>query len=126
MTTEVFKNWLKTVIDSPSFTIGKLDTSKLQTICVYSGISPGSNRPAVGNESGHSEKTIRILLRWGNNFAKAEAKAQQLYSLLRNKTVKIGGVTTCIVCKYSEPTSLGTDDKGVYEFSIDLTLIFER
>lgn len=126
MTAEAFKNWLKTVIDSPSFTIGKLDTSKTQTICVYSGVFSGANRPAIGNESGYAEKTIRILLRWGNNFAKAELKAQQLYNSLRNKTVKIGGKTTCIVCKYSEPVSLGTDDKGMYEFSVDLTLIFER
>lgn len=126
MTTEAFKNWLKTVIDSPSFTIGKLDTSKPQTICVYSGVFSGTNRPAIGGAEGYSEKTIRILLRWGNNFAKAETKAQQVYGLLRNKTVSIGGVKTCIVCKHSEPVSLGTDDKGVYEFSIDLTLIFER
>ena len=126
MTTEAFKNWLKTVIDSPSFTIGKLDTSKPQTICVYSGVFSGANKPAVGNVSGYSEKTIRILMRWGNNFAKAETKAQQLYDSLSNKTVKINEKIVCISCKYAEPVNLGTDDKGVYEFSIDLTLIFER
>lgn len=126
MTTEAFKNWLKTVIDSPSFTIGKLDTSKTQTICIYSGLSSGSNKPSVGNESGYSEKTIRILVRWGQNFAKAETKAQQVYDMLSNKTIEVEGVTTCLMPKYSEPVSLGTDDKGIYEFSIDLTLYYER
>ena len=126
MKTEAFKDWLKTVIDSPSFTIGKLDTSKSQTICIYSGLFAGSHRPAVGNASGYGEKTIRILVRWGKNFAKAEEKAQQVYDLLGDSTIEIDGVTTCIVRKHPEPVSLGTDDTGVYEFSIDITLYYER
>lgn len=126
MTTEAFKNWLKTVIDSPSFTIGKLDTSKPQTICIYSGLSAGSNRPKIGNEPGYGEKSLRILIRWGNNFAKAERKAQQVYDLLNCKTVEIDGKISCITLRSSEPVSLGTDDKGTYEFSIDLILYHER
>lgn len=126
MTTESFKNWLKTVVDSPSFTIGKLDTSKSQTVCIYSGIFAGYNKPKLGSESGYGEKTMRILIRWGTNFANAEKKAQQVYDLLDCKTIKIGGVTACITLKNSEPVSLGTDDKGIYEFSIDLILYYER
>lgn len=125
MKTEAFKDWLKTVIDSPSYTIGKLDTSKSQTICIYSGLSAGFYKPAVGNASGYGEKTIRILVRWGQNFTKAEAKAQEVYDALSN-VIKVGGVTTCIMRKHPEPVSLGTDDKGVYEFSIDITLYHER
>lgn len=125
MKTEAFKNWLKTVIDSPSFTIGKLDTSKPQTICIYSGLSSGSYKPAVGNASGYGEKSVRILVRWGQNFAVAEAKAQEVYDALSN-VIKVDGVTTCIMRKHPEPVSLGTDDKGVYEFSIDITLYHER
>ena len=125
MRTEAFKNWLKTVIDSPSFTIGKLDTSKQQTICIYSGLFAGANRPAVGNASGYGEKTIRILVRWGQNFAVAEAKAQEVYDTLSNVII-LDGATTCIMRNHHEPVSLGTDDKGVYEFSIDITLYHER
>ena len=126
MRTEAFKDWLKTVVDSPSFTIGKLDTSKHQTICIYSGLSAGSNKPAVGNASGYGEKSIRILVRWGQNFAVAEEKAQQVYDVLGDRVIDVGGVTSCIVRKQTEPVSLGTDDKGVYEFSIDITLYHER
>lgn len=126
MTTEAFKNWLKTVVDSPSFTIGKLDTSKSQTICVYSGLSAGANRPKLGNETGYGEKSIRILIRWGTNFAKAEEKARQVYNLLGDNKITINEKTVCIVRKYTEPVSLGTDDKGVYEFSIDVNLFYER
>lgn len=126
MKTEAFKDWLKTVIDSPSFTIGKLDTSKTQTICIYSGLSVGLHRPAVGNASGHGEKTVRILVRWGQNFTTAEAKAQEVYDALGDNIIKVDGVTTCIMRKHPEPVSLGTDDKGVYEFSIDITLFYER
>ena len=125
MKTEAFKDWLKTVIDSPSYTIGKLDTSKPQTICIYSGLSAGPYRPAVGNASGYGEKTIRILVRWGQNYAAAEAKAQEVYDALSN-IIKVEGVTTCIMRNQSEPVNLGTDDKGVYEFSIDITLYYER
>ena len=126
MTTEAFKNWLKTVVASPSFTIGKLDTSKPQTICIYSGRSAGTHRPKLGNESGYGEKTIRILIRWGTNYARAEEKAQQVYNVLSDKTIIVDGVTVCFIRKHPEPVSLGTDDKGVYEFSIDLNLYYER
>lgn len=126
MTTEAFKNWLKTVINSPSFTIGKLDTSKSQTICIYSGVSSEANKPKVGNNSGYETKSIRILVRWGSNFAKAEEKAQQVYNLLGDSKITINGKIVCIVRKHSEPVSLGTDDKGIYEFSIDVNLFYER
>lgn len=127
MTTEAFKNWLKTVVDSPSFTIGKLDTSKSQTICVYSGLSAGANRPKLGNDSGYGEKSIRILVRWGSNFAKAEEKAQRVYNLLGSSNPINNNEKICFVIpKYAEPVSLGTDDKGIYEFSIDVNLFYER
>jgi len=127
MTTEAFKNWLKTVVDSPSFTIGKLDTSKSQTICVYSGLSSGVNKPKLGNASGYGEKSIRILVRWGNNSAKAEEKAQQVYNLLAaNNPIIHDGKIAFAIPKYAEPVSLGTDDKNIYEFSIDVNLFYER
>lgn len=126
MTTEAFKNWLKTMVDSPSFTIGKLDTSKTQTICVYSDLSGNPNRPAVGGASGYGSKAIRILVRWGQNFAKAEEKAQEVYKTLESNSIINGDKTACIICNHAQPVGLGTDDKGVYEFSIDITLHYER
>lgn len=126
MTTEAFKNWLKTVISSPSFTVGRLDTSKSQTICIYSGLSSKPVRPVVGNERGYGEKSIRILVRWGTNFPAAEAKAKEVYDVLGDKKLDIDGVIVCIVRSHSEPVSLGADDKGVYEFAIDVNLFYER
>lgn len=127
MTTERFKNWLKTVVDSPSFTIGKLDTSKSQTICVYSGISAAPLRAKIGNLPGYEEKSLRILVRWGSNSVKAENKALEVYNILRaNTSITVDGKIVCIVLSHTEPVSLGTDDTGIYEFSIDATLLYER
>lgn len=126
MTTKLFKDWLKSVVETPSITTGKLDTTKEQTICVYGGLSSTSAINTVGGHSGYYPKHIRIIVRWTTNSSDAETKANEVYSAVGNVNTTIAGKSVCILPLHSEPVALGTDDKGVYEYAIELKLFCER
>lgn len=121
------RDWLKPQIaDSESFTIGKLDTSKKQAVCIYNRQS-ASNKIAVGGleNTSTANKKISILVHWGTNCNTAELKAQEIYNLFLG-TQTINGKKCFFNVEFDEPVSLGTDDKGIYEFTIELTIIYER
>jgi hypothetical protein len=119
--------WLKTIIDSPSWTTGKLDTTKDKTICVYgSNINSPVRTVVGGGADGYYTRRIQLVVRWTTSCGEAEAKALSVYELTRNTDTTILAKRVWSRAIHSEPTSLGTDDKGVYEYSIILNLICER
>lgn len=121
------RDWLKPQIaDSESFTIGKLDMTKKQAVCIYNRQST-SNKIAVGGleNTSTANKKISVLVHWGTNCNTAELKAQEIYNLFQG-TQTINGKKCFFDVEFDEPVSLGTDDKGIYEFTIELTIIYER
>lgn len=121
------RDWLKPqIIDVESTTIGKLDTSKNKAVCIYNREST-DNRIAIGGieNTPIANKKISILVHWGTNCNTAELKAQEIYNLFQG-TQTINGNKCFFNIEFDEPVSLGTDDKGIYEFTIELTIIYER
>lgn len=128
MTLANVRDWLKPQISGhESCTIGKLDTSKSKAVCVYN--RPLSDTPiSVGGvaNSSYSTKKICVLVHWGTNCDKAEQKAQEIYNLFRGISSEINGKKCFFTMEQVEPVGVGTDDKGIYEFTIDLTITYER
>lgn len=121
------RDWLKPqVVGAESVTIGKLDMSKQQTVCIYNRPSKG-NRIAIGgvDNTTVANKKVSILVHWGTNCNIAELKAQEIYKLFQG-TRTVNGKKCFFNLEFDEPVSLGTDDKGIYEFTIELNIIYER
>lgn len=127
ITASQLKDWLKTQTTSPSWTTGKLDAMKDKTICIYSGLTPRSAiAPVGGGPNTYAEAVFRIFIRWTNSSAECEAKAKSLYTLLRFRSVIISENKSHLIPVHDEPVNLGTDDKGICEYAIDLKVICER
>lgn len=129
MTISDFRDWLKTLIDCPNWSSGGLRTTDEKAIVIYNG-QAFVNPMAIGGlqNSSYKGKGIRILVHWNKNVRESELKAQEVYSTIYGLTnVEIAGKR---VIKFNmrdpEPIYLGVDESGIYEYVIDLEIIYER
>lgn len=127
ITATELKDWLKSRVNSPNWTVGKLDQTKEQTICVYSGLNTQAAVLNVAGSTGsYAPVMFRVLVRWGKGYADATAKANEVFAVLAQGTRTINEKFAHIYPVYNEPISLGTDDKGIYEYAIEIKIICER
>lgn len=123
-----FKDWLKTKIYCPNWFTGGLRTTEEKAIVIYNG-QAFINPMAVGGiqNSSYVGKGIRILIHWNKNIKDSELKAQEVYRALFGQGGTIAGKRVIqFNMRDPEPIYLGVDDSGIYEYVIDLEIIYER
>lgn len=127
MTLVQVKDWLKTQVDSPSWYIGKLDGKKPQCIGVYN-LNAGKPVIALGGleQTSYAIKGASILVHWGKNPDAAEQKAQEVFTALFGQMAEINGRRAIFDMRTPEPVNIGTDDEGIYEYVIEVTIYYER
>lgn len=128
MTTTEVKDWLKTKINCSNWYTGKADTSQEQCIAIYSvqGPKPVIALGGLANTS-YSTKAVSILVHWGKNNTVAEEKAQEVYNTMFGQPAIIAGHRVInFDMKTSEPVGIGTDENGIYEYVINVYIIYER
>lgn len=122
------RDWFKTKIDCPQWYIGKIDGKKEQCIGLY-GVQGAKGNIAIGGlpNTSYAAKSIAILIHWGKNSNVAEQKAQEIYNCMFGRDGAIGGKRVIqFDMRMSEPVSVGTDDNGIYEYVIEVNIIYER
>ena len=123
------RTYLKTIIQCPQWYCGKIDGSKEQCIGIYNieGQKPKIALGGLENTS-YSTKAISILVHWTKNNNTAEEKAQEVYKALFCNSKAVIGNKRIIKfdMKMPEPISVGTDDNGIFEYVIELTIYYER
>lgn len=129
MTISDFRDWLKTKINCPNWSSGGLRSTDEKVIVIYNG-QAFVNPMAIGGlqNSSYKGKGIRILIHWNKNVRESELKAQEVYDSIHGLTnVEIANKR---VIKFNmrdpEPVYLGVDESGIYEYVIDLEIIYER
>ena len=124
-----FKDWLKTKIDCPNWFAGGLRTTDEKVIVVYNG-NAFINPMAIGGlqNSSYKGKGIRILIHWNKNVKESELKAMEVYNILHGLTnVEIAGKRVIqFNMRDPEPVYLGVDESGIFEYVIDLEIIYEK
>ena len=122
---DYFKNEFKW---SDGISIGKIDNGQEKAICFYNSKRNLSYEPVVGGKELKRTyiKPITILLRYTKNQNDAEVKAQEVYEFFEERTFFIENKRIFIQMYNEEPMNLGTDDNGVYEYSIEINLYIER
>lgn len=128
MTLKDVKDWLKENVKADVWKIGTYDNSKDKTICVRN-LSSNRNKLAIGGLSNTSTavKGISIVIHWNKNPDETERTAQSLYELFYGQKPFIGDyqVIKCDM-RNDEPVSVGTDDKGIYEYVIETWITYQR
>lgn len=126
MTLKQYKDYFKTsFVWDEAISIGKIDNNKEKSICFYNSKRTMSPIKAINNNT-YKYKPITILLRYTKNQDTAEQMAMSIYEFFNDKTFYIDNKRVISQHNYSEPNNLGTDDNGVYEYSIEINMLEER
>jgi len=123
-------SFIKTIYSIPleSYTIGTIDTSKEKALCIYDEADESEPITSIGGvtNSGYNAYRIKILLRYGTNKNLAEAAADELYNTLLERKFNISDKNGFVMMNCHRAISLYTDEKGVYEYAVKLTIYYER
>lgn len=128
MTLEDIRDWIKPCVQGiTSCYIGKTDPSKEKALCLYDEPS-SENKLAIGGVKNTStaNKKIRILVQWTESYSETESKSKDIYKLFEGTRATIGGSECFFKLQYDNPVSLGCNDNDIYEFVIDVTIVYER
>jgi len=129
MTLKEIRDWLKPQISSDVLFayIGKIDSSKENTICIY-GREGASDKIAIGGLSNTSTatKTISVLVQWSKNCDVAEQKSKNIYDIFNGHKAVINGTDVFFMMKNDEPIYLGVNANDIYEYVINLKLVYKK
>ena len=121
------KDYLKTIIkDCDKWYIGKMDDNQEKAIAIYSNRRNLAKISNFKNLQSYGILPITLLLRWTKNYNTAEMKANDIYELLDCSSFFIDDYKCNINCLYDGPIDLGSDENGVYKFSIELNLLYRK
>lgn len=121
------KDYLKTVIkDCDKWYIGKMDDNQEKAIAIYANKRNLAKISDFKKLQSYGILPITLLLRWTKNYNLAETKANDIYELLDCSSFFIDDYRCNINCLYDGPIDLGSDENGVYKFSIELNLLYRK
>ena len=121
------KDYLKTIIkDCDKWYIGKMDDNQEKAIAIYSNRRNLAKISDFKSLQSYGILPITLLLRWTKNYNTAETKADDIYELLDCSSFFIDDYKCNINCLYGGPVDLGSDENGVYKFSIELNLLYRK
>lgn len=129
MTLKKIKDYFKQEFQwKDSISIGKIDNNQEKALCFYNSKRDIPYQPVIGGKKNKSTaiKPISILLRYTKNQDTAEQMAQSIYEFFEERTFFIDEKRIFVMMYTNEPINLGTDDKNIYEYSIELNLYIER
>ncbi|MBP3328727.1 MAG: hypothetical protein J6L91_07455 [Clostridia bacterium] len=119
------KDFFKTSFGwTEGISIGKIDNNLKRAICFYNSRHGVPKTGTIGGKQNRSYelKPVTILLRWDNNADAAERKAKEIYDFFDEKEFHLNGKRVFCISRYEGPIDLGTDDRGIYEFSFEFDI----
>lgn len=121
------KDYLKTIIkDCDKWYTGKMDENQEKAITIYSNRRQLDSLSKFKDLQSYGILPITLLFRWTKNYNMAETKAYEIYELLDCSSFFIDDYRCNINCLYDGPIDLGSDENGVYKFSIELNLLYRK
>lgn len=121
-----YKDYFKTSFNwNEGISIGKIDNNKEKAICFYNSKRTLEPITAIDKNT-YTIKPITILLRYTKNQDTAEQMAMSIYDFFNERYFDIDNKKVYSQHQYIEPITLGTDDNGVYEYTIELNILEER
>lgn len=123
------RDWLKSKIEANNYFIAKLGTVEEKSIVVYARDGNPPNIAVGGLHcTGYAVKAIKILVHATENADMSERYAKEVYNAFaEHKQIKIAGLNIVdFKMEMMEPIHLGTDDNNIFEFIINVDIIYER
>jgi len=121
------RDYIKSLEIADHCYIGKIENKYEKVVGVYGG-SPMMQIESIGQCSSYKTASLNVLVHWTKNASETESAARALYEHLKDLTdLTLSG--THIQYAYmlqDEPIFLGTDDNGIYEYSIPVSIYYRR
>lgn len=129
MTTAEFKDFCKTLKTAfDNYYCGRLDGKKNHSLGIYN-LKSDCKIP-IGGETNRkvSERNFSLLIHWDNNYNNTEIKALELQKELQTiQNVRYENFNiNFIQVHFAEPIDVSTDDKGIFERVIELTIYYQE
>lgn len=111
-----------------SISVGRIDKGSDRAVCFYNSKHATPKVTALGGKANKSFRLlpVTVLLRWTNSPNQAAEKAQELYDFFDEKTFVIDNKRVFVISRYDSPIDLGSDDKGICEYSLELDFYFNK
>lgn len=123
MTLKQYKEYFKTSFNwDEAISIGKIDDNKDKAICFYNSKRALTPIKAIDKNT-YKYKPITILLRYTKNQNTAEEMAMSIYEFFNDREIVIDNKQVTAQHLYAEPNNLGTDDNGVYEYTLEINML---
>ena len=110
-------------------TIGCIDAKKEKCAGLYSKAVAGKQRICLGGAQQTKYHLFKaaLLLHWGKSAVTAQETAQAIYSVLYGVTQQQMGSSRVIsIDPGAAPQPAGKDDTGIFEYIIELDILWER
>lgn len=105
-----------------AISIGKIDNNKEKAICFYNSKRTLTPIKAIDKNT-YKINPITILLRYTKNQDTAEEMANSIYEFFDDRKLEIEDKLIIAQHLYSGPVTLGTDNEGVYEYSLEINFL---
>lgn len=126
MTLENLKNYLKEQTDvGDGIALGAIDGNRDRFLGVYPGKPPDKQHVCLGGleQTTTAELYATLLVHWSKSMVEAMDKAQQIWALFYAKgRCTMDGATVYAVDPGGGPVPIGRDDRGIFEFVINLKI----
>jgi len=120
------KDYLKTIIECDNWYTGKIDDDQEKAISLYANRRPIAPISKFKHLQSYTIIPATLLLKWTKNYALAETKANEVYKELEQRSCIIDDRGCFFDCLYEGPIDLGTDENGVFKFSIEFNLYVRK
>lgn len=126
------RDWIQSLdlIETDKFHIGKINENEEKSIGVYQRGGEKPLRISLGgwHNTLYKEKEISVLIHWNKNSKETDEVAIKFYEGLINSPIESidGHEVYFFRLDTDEPVDVGTDNNGIYERVIWLTIIYNN
>lgn len=105
-----------------SKTTGKIDRNSEKAICFYPSKREYAYQGVLGGKANKTTviKPITILLRYTKNQLNAEEMAKSIFDFFNERSFFMKRKKVFVIMPYNDPVYLGTDEFGVFEYTIEI------
>lgn len=129
MTSKNFKDYLKSLYPEFKYTLGIEDKEFEKSITIYNRSGTSGLFFYGTEEDQHSQiLPLTLIISINGNYTETEEKAYEIYnSLVYKNEVNFQDFVFSIFPKNNQlPVYLGRTDEGIYQFAIDIDLIYNN
>lgn len=108
--------------------IGKIDNNADVAVCFYTSNVARTAAHTFGGKAlqSYQHKAVTILIRGGRWKQAAENTAQVVFDFFDETQFELSGKHAFCLSVYDGPIDLGTDENGIYEYSIELDFYIKK